>query len=212
MIKRFWELCLCACLSLQCTLDVLHCISKPTFQVEFQLADLEEVTVTQVWQMLSEQTLCGHRTPTFRVHCVMAHTTLQTRKVWTLSLYLGYRTYWNICSMQVWALLYTHSECANWTFGISPSGLSSVNHIWLFIFMAKFTELFDHISCSIQNFYYFNLGLILGTSKVSVPSCVLLNKVRALGCDCKSAPPVSHPVFHFSLPHPVTSRATKVVW
>lgn len=87
-----------------------------------------------------------------------------------------------------------------------------VNHIWLFIFMAKFTELFDHISCSIQNFYYFNLGLILGTSKVSVPSCVLLNKVRALGCDCKSAPPVSHPVFHFSLPHPVTSRATKVVW
>lgn len=48
--------------------------------------------------------------------------------------------------------------------------------------------------------------------QVSVPSCVLLNKVRALGCDCKSAPPVSHPVFHFSPPHPVTSRATKVVW
>lgn len=39
------------------TMYVLHCISKPTFQVEFQLADLEEVTVREVWQMLSEQTL-----------------------------------------------------------------------------------------------------------------------------------------------------------
>lgn len=180
--------CLLARLSVQWTLDVLLCVKTAALQIEFHFADLEEVTVKKVLQMVSKQTLVWPKNPChFSALCDGPH---RTSDIGSLQLENKFRMadYWKLTfalytSLRFIVNPFGHSRtCREQT---DSRSYSNLNHMIL-MFMVRFPDSFDHMSYNMNNICY----LVFRDNQSFSSHCVLFNKMRALSCDCKSAPPV----------------------